>query len=157
MGFRYNHSYDDEMGLLAKLATHHACNLVEEQYHASHRETYITSSDDDSPSFVTLSNAKSGDQYAVNLTENSCSCACNQTVLLPCRHIMYIRRKSSDARSIIPCGSITGRWLLVDEDEADTGASSITESFSVEDIEAPHTRVLGHNEKYRSGLQCARG
>ncbi|ETI30706.1 hypothetical protein F443_22197, partial [Phytophthora nicotianae P1569] len=32
VGFRYSQNYDEEMSMLAKLATHHACNLVEEQY-----------------------------------------------------------------------------------------------------------------------------
>ncbi|KAG6958484.1 hypothetical protein JG687_00009354 [Phytophthora cactorum] len=48
------------MAMLAKLATHHACNLVEEQYRASGQGTYEISSDENIPSIFTLSSAKSG-------------------------------------------------------------------------------------------------
>ncbi|KAG3083760.1 hypothetical protein PI125_g19665 [Phytophthora idaei] len=30
VGLRFNQNYDEEMSMLAKLATHHACKLVEE-------------------------------------------------------------------------------------------------------------------------------
>ncbi|KAG3234460.1 hypothetical protein PI124_g20487 [Phytophthora idaei] len=133
VGFRHNRNYDNEMAMLAKLATHHACNLVEEQYRASGQETYDISSDENTPSFFTLSSAKS--------------------VLLPCRHILYLRRQRLDLRSIIPCESIPERRLLADEDdEEDAGDPDTTQKFYVEDIEAPPSRVLGHNEKYRSGF-----
>ncbi|ETM99227.1 hypothetical protein PPTG_24455 [Phytophthora nicotianae INRA-310] len=68
VGFRYSQNYDEEMSMLAKLATHHACNLVEEQYLVSGRETYDTTPDENTPEFFfTLASAKSGGQYAVNL------------------------------------------------------------------------------------------
>ncbi|RAW29142.1 hypothetical protein PC110_g14499 [Phytophthora cactorum] len=122
------------MAMLAKLATHHACNLVEEQYRASGQETYDISSDENTPNFL-LSPVQ------------------NQTVLLPCRHILYLWRQRSDLRSIIPCKSIPERWLLADEDnEEDAGDPDTSQKFYVEDIAAPPSRVLGHNEKYQSGF-----
>ncbi|KAG4234886.1 hypothetical protein PC116_g16947 [Phytophthora cactorum] len=134
VGCRYNRNYDNEMAMLAKLATHHACNLVEEQYRASGQETYDISSDENTPNFL-LSPVQ------------------NQTVLLPCRHILYLWRQRSDLRSIIPCKSIPERWLLADEDnEEDAGDPDTSQKFYVEDIAAPPSRVLGHNEKYQSGF-----
>ncbi|ETP00499.1 hypothetical protein F441_22098 [Phytophthora nicotianae CJ01A1] len=54
VGFRYSQNYDEEMSMLAKLATHHACNLVEEQYLVSGRETYDTTPDENTPEFFLL-------------------------------------------------------------------------------------------------------
>ncbi|ETI53616.1 hypothetical protein L914_03316 [Phytophthora nicotianae] len=116
VGFRYNQNYDEGMCMLAKLATHHAYNLVEEQYLVSGEETYDTTTVENTPAFFTLASAKSGGQYAVNLTEHTCSCAFNQTMLLSCRHILYLRL-NANMRSIIPYEAIPGRWLLADEDE----------------------------------------
>ncbi|KAG3011670.1 hypothetical protein PC119_g13166 [Phytophthora cactorum] len=87
--------------------------------------------------------------YGTNINR----CAAYQTVLLPCRHILYLWRQRSDLRSIIPCKSIPERWLLADEDnEEDAGDPDTSQKFYVEDIAAPPSRVLGHNEKYQSGF-----
>ncbi|KAG6966743.1 hypothetical protein JG687_00004673 [Phytophthora cactorum] len=119
--------------MLAKLATYHACNLVEEQYRVSGQMTYETSND-------------------VNDPENSCSCAFYQTALLPCRHIISLRRNGRDLRSTILYESVPARWLLADKDEEPPSAFETTQKFYIEDIETPHDRVHGHNETYRSSF-----
>ncbi|KAG6970430.1 hypothetical protein JG688_00004848 [Phytophthora aleatoria] len=119
--------------MLAKLATYHACNLVEEQYRVSGQMTYETSND-------------------VNDPGKSCSCAFYQTVLLPCRHIIALRRNSRDLRSTILYESVPAQWLLADKDEEPPSALETTQKFNIEDIETPHDRVHGHNETYRSSF-----
>ncbi|GMF48242.1 unnamed protein product [Phytophthora fragariaefolia] len=108
VGFRYNHGYDKEMSMLAKLSTQHACNLVEEQYRVSVRETYEISRDDNGSILFTVSRLKSSAQYAVSLSDSSYG-------------------------------------------DADRFADTM-QKFNIEDIETPPSHVLGHNEKYRSGL-----
>ncbi|KAG3063925.1 hypothetical protein PI125_g24277 [Phytophthora idaei] len=132
------------------------------------KETY-TSEDDNEPVAQVLRDFSEGPRNAVNVFGDKetgfTSCITfqtahmrrmtlrNQTVLLPCRHILYLRRQRLDLRSIIPCESIPERRLLADEDdEEDAGDPDTTQKFYVEDIEAPPSRVLGHNEKYRSGF-----
>ncbi|GMF32396.1 unnamed protein product [Phytophthora fragariaefolia] len=153
VGFGYNHGYDKEMSMLAKLVTQHDCNLVEEQYRVSGRETYEISRDDNGSSLFTLSRLKSSAQYAVNLSDSSCSCTFSQTVLLPCRRVLFLRRHKTEFSLIIPCEMIPSRWLLTDEPldgDADRFAATM-QKFNIEDIETPPSHVLGHNEKHGSG------
>ncbi|KUF84745.1 hypothetical protein AM587_10002886 [Phytophthora nicotianae] len=50
VGCRYNQHYDEEMCVLAKLATHHACSLVESEYKLSGQLTDDISKDEATPS-----------------------------------------------------------------------------------------------------------
>ncbi|KAG3133596.1 hypothetical protein PI124_g19612 [Phytophthora idaei] len=137
VGLRFNQNYDEEMSMLAKLATHHACKLVEEQYRVSGQETYETSNDVNEPGLWSLSSAKTGGQYAVNLKENSCSRAFYHTVLLPCRHMLFLRRNSSDLRSFFSYESIPAWWLLADKGEEPPSVLETIQKLYIEDIETP--------------------
>ncbi|KAF4141662.1 hypothetical protein GN958_ATG09143 [Phytophthora infestans] len=55
-------------------------------------------------------------------------------------------------RSVIPCEAIPEQWLLADEDEEDTRGLDIMQKFYFEHVEAPSSRVIGHNKIYRSGF-----
>ncbi|KAF1775997.1 Galactose-binding domain-like [Phytophthora cactorum] len=87
-------------------------------------------------------------RYAFSGWPNLLCCLPDSAASLP-PHPVF-RRQRSDLRSIIPCEIDTERWLLADEDTKRTQAIRITsQKFYVEDIAAPPSRVLGHNEKYR--------
>ncbi|ETN07702.1 hypothetical protein PPTG_13035 [Phytophthora nicotianae INRA-310] len=45
VGFRYNNNYDEELQMLARIATHHACDLVGGQYTASKQADYTIESE----------------------------------------------------------------------------------------------------------------
>ncbi|ETM98404.1 hypothetical protein PPTG_24628 [Phytophthora nicotianae INRA-310] len=60
VGFRYNQNYDEGMSMLAKLATHHACNLVGDQYLVSGQETYDTTTVENTPAFFYSSQCQIG-------------------------------------------------------------------------------------------------
>lgn len=151
VGYRYNHEYDDEMRILAKFATRHACDFVEQQYKLSCLVKYRLSVDEVSPTYINLTNEDSGGTYAVQLEKNTCSCSFHQTLCLPCRHVMYVRRQKEGFHSVIPHDSIPERWLIADEDDADDAAAT-PQMFSVHEVEVSSGRVPNQNEKYRAGF-----
>ncbi|KAF4137403.1 Ulp1 protease family C-terminal catalytic domain-containing protein, partial [Phytophthora infestans] len=71
---------------------------------------------------------------------------------LPCRHIMFLRRQQDGTRSTIPYNSVPARWLIAEEEDDNDEAEDTVPNFTVKDVEAPSTRVLNHNEKYRAGI-----
>ncbi|ETP14100.1 hypothetical protein F441_10946 [Phytophthora nicotianae CJ01A1] len=124
VGFRYNNNYDEELQMLARIATHHACDLVGGQYTASKQADYTIESEKTSPTIFTLTSSTSLNQFAVSLEPNTCNCMFNQTLLLPCRHIMFLRREASSYPSAIPFDAIPTRWSLVDDCREDDKEAS---------------------------------
>lgn len=66
VGHRVNNKYDQDMQLLARIAAHHACNLVEQQYKASQQTDYIVKSSGQTSAFQTLESKESRQIYEVS-------------------------------------------------------------------------------------------
>ncbi|KAG3159631.1 hypothetical protein PC128_g14569 [Phytophthora cactorum] len=147
VGHRVNHNFDKEMQMLARIATHHACNIVEEQYTACQKSNYNVIASGLSSAFQPPKSKETQQNYAVNLDTNACSCVFNQTQLLPCRHIIFLRQKQARLPAI-PYDTIPPRWSLLEEpDDADLSCG-----FTIADVGTLKPRVISHNAKYKTAF-----
>ncbi|KAG3054276.1 hypothetical protein PC122_g22086 [Phytophthora cactorum] len=86
VGIRVNFDYDGEMNLLARIATHHACDVVEEQYKSSTAVEYGIEAST-FPSYETLVNPETKQNYEASSENNACSCVFHQTFAMPPYHL----------------------------------------------------------------------
>ncbi|KAG3055591.1 hypothetical protein PC121_g15689 [Phytophthora cactorum] len=144
---------DSELNQLAKEASQHAYQLVEEQYRvANDRNTHYTVRELHQHVHELTSSIDSTRVYHVDTKVYRCSCT--RTKLLPCRHVIYWWLISNKT----PMKQIHSRWCLtyplnipIDDDEMAAGETACR-SFRVKDysLNAPRHKVLNGTNKFRT-------
>jgi hypothetical protein len=96
------------------------------------------------------------DEYSVDTRQWTCSCPFMMTRLLPCRHVLYLRRLKHPS-AIIPISKINKRWLIAEVKKYSVSSESIcldeedVETFATASVIASKSlkaRTLAANERY---------
>lgn len=87
------------------------------------------------------------------------TCQMNQTMLLPCRHVLYLRQALPFGRTIIPLDDIPASWRLGPPWVGEIWNDTITQphrSFQLSEIVIPPAApVMDGHEKYRVARQVS--
>jgi len=151
----HNPKYDREMQFLSNLVSEHACELVYEQYvFATTRANYtfyepvpdVLMIQHDSDEEDALDKPRR--EYLVTKRDWSCSCLFMSSRLLPCRHVIFLR-KALKCENIIPTQLMNPRWLLAslrsDIDLPDVSG----DSFAVSTVIPESASTWDSNRKFR--------
>ncbi|ETP39613.1 hypothetical protein F442_12926 [Phytophthora nicotianae P10297] len=108
-GIRVNSKYDDEMKRLARIATHHACDLVEDQYKVRSKVVYTVEASA-LPGYDTFVNPESSKSYAASCENNTCSCVFqpNTTSAVPSHRLSAPQTVSPSCHTGCCCSSLLG-------------------------------------------------
>ncbi|ETM00671.1 hypothetical protein L917_02627 [Phytophthora nicotianae] len=75
-----------------------------------------------SSGIVKVASARSGNVYEVNVRGCSCNCIFVASCLLPCRHVMYVRRTCNYETVLPPLHFLASRWIVRSpQNNIDTG------------------------------------
>ena len=98
-------SVSSEVAGYFDVCTPYAVGQIADQLELACSERYMTWSDGES---VTVTTVQSREQYVVAEGFSTCTCRFNRTMLLPCRHILLVRRQFE--MSLVDADIVADRW-----------------------------------------------
>lgn len=107
-----NNDYDEALADFATLVTDYAAELVYPEYKFACRAVYQFEFIDDKYLVQSLQEGCGRRVYEVEKRSWVCSCMFMSTTLLPCRHVLFIRRQEHPDCVFPPSRRIAKRWLL---------------------------------------------
>ncbi|ETI29797.1 hypothetical protein F443_23087 [Phytophthora nicotianae P1569] len=155
--------YDKEMQNMANTVSEHACSLIYEQYvYAVGRATYsfyegipgvmfIKSLEHDEDALDSLD--EPNQEYNVDMENWRCSCMFMSTRLLPCRHVLYLRKELKKETIIPP--QLHPRWLLTTLRASFTIPEVPDKPFRIRQIVRSEPTDWDANRKFREAKQVA--
>ncbi|KAE9057748.1 hypothetical protein PF010_g31255 [Phytophthora fragariae] len=140
---------------LANLVSAHACTLIYKQYQFALKCASYAYCEAVPGIFTIKNNVDEEDyldepaaEYSINSTTWRCSCKFMCTHLLPCRHVLYLR-KALSMESVIPTQCLEERWLISTLRAPCLLPDFTSESFSVASVPPRGSAPWDVNRKYR--------
>lgn len=111
LGRNVNANYDEEMSQVLMFTTHFVAEHILREYQAALLKCDVYKFDEDSePGFVLVIGAHYTHKICTKTW--SCDCAFVQSMKLPCRHSMAVRKALKKPGSVIPLKRIDARYLM---------------------------------------------
>ncbi|KAE9062356.1 hypothetical protein PF007_g29938 [Phytophthora fragariae] len=160
VGSRLYHDCDEQLSKVAAVVSPHAFQLIRNEYdlHAQNVGAYVAR--EVQTSIFEVVSSKTSSVYHINAKIYSCSCTFMRTQLLPCHHVMYLRRHTFK-KSAIPISHINNRWVVSAEAnrpvEEVVASQQVHSTFKVlpSHLTSAAHEVLNGSTKWRAAMDIA--
>lgn len=144
----YRQGYSGEGAEYFSICTPYAAKKILDQLSRADANRYSVTEQDD---IHVVTNMKSHVQYTVSDEATACTCAFNKTMMLPCRHVLVVRKQLT-IMGVVSASLVSSRWHLESSDSH--AVQSTASSIHILGMPCPTSaRLLSKAEKYTAACR----